>query len=136
MRTSQSKLLPVFLPPAGIQVTGPDVNIADLNPVLHSFLIVAGLVHLHLFDQRLCVTRGLGQDHWSGNPHGAGRAVDLLPPANNQVWVQAFTSYLNVLGDRFRLKVIYAHTGAQIDYMHVEMCEATSHQSPVTSHEV
>jgi hypothetical protein len=127
MSTSPSNPKPVFLTPAGIQVTGPDVNIADLDPTLHSFLIVAGLVHLHLFDQRLCVARGLCSNPREIDAYTQGRAVDLLPPANHGRWERAFAAYLDVLADRLRLTSTYATTLGCIDRATIEVPRRSSH---------
>lgn len=123
MSTSPSNPKPLFLPPPGIQITSPDVNIADLDPVLHSFLIRAGFVSLHLFDDLLVASLGRGKGHKPGDAHVLGRAIDLLPPPYDAVELNIFVDVLGLLCRQFRLTFIPVPRPQRMDYLHIEMWE-------------
>jgi hypothetical protein len=121
MSTPQSKPEPHFLPPAGIALASPAVNIADLNPVLHSFLIKAGLVNLHLFDRMLVVTSGMDGVHSPGSKHGKGDALDLRiadVPISQQA---VFILYLRDLCHTFRLAFFDESNLPGEPHIHVEI---------------
>jgi hypothetical protein len=63
--------------PPGVQLKDATVNVQDIATVLQSFLVVAGLVHMHLFNQLLVVTSGKDGVHSPGSKHGRGEALDL-----------------------------------------------------------
>ena len=121
MSSNASNPSPLYLPPPGIELKSRDVNIADVNPVLHSFLVVAGLVHLHLFDERLVVTSGKDSVHSANSKHYKGEAVDLRIADLDPFFWAAFLLYLGVLARRFHLAIFDESNVPGAGHVHVEI---------------
>jgi hypothetical protein len=112
---------PAFVVPPGVQLKDASVNVVDVDPVLQSFLIVAGLVHMHLFNQLLVVTSGKDGTHVASSKHGEGKAVDLriydVPPQ----YQPAFLLVLRVLCARFALAIFDETYAPGMGHVHVEI---------------
>lgn len=120
MSPQSSRPAPLFLPPAGVRLKDPSVNIRDIDAVLQSFLVTAGLVHLHLFDEMLTVVRGRGDGHTAGDAHVMGRAVDLQTYVSSPGKLAAFLICMDVIADRFHLTIIRDYIGVRLDCVHIE----------------
>jgi hypothetical protein len=110
-----------FLLPPGVELKDKSVDVLDLDPVLQSFLVVAGLIHLHLFNAILIVTSGKDGNHVTSSKHGKGDAVDLrindLPPQ----YQPAFLLALRVLCDRFHLAMFDETYAPGMGHVHIEI---------------
>jgi hypothetical protein len=113
---------PLFAPP-GVQFKDSTVNIRDVDELLQSFLITAGLVHMHLFTTLLTVTSGKDGQHSPGSKHAAGKALDLriidLPPE----YQPAFLLCLRVLCARFHLAMFDESNLPGRRHVHIEIAE-------------
>jgi hypothetical protein len=121
MPNSDPGPVPVFLPPAGVQLKDASVNIADVDPILQSFLTRAGLVHLHLFNERLVVTSGKDGTHGQNSKHYTGRAVDVRIKDLRLDWQAAFLLYIRVLCDHFTLTVFDESNAPGGGHLHIEI---------------
>lgn len=112
---------PDFVVPPGVELKDASVNVKDINPVLQSFLIRFGLVHLHLFGTPVVVTSGKDAQHVASSKHDRGWAVDLrisdLPAAAQP----AFLLALRVLCDRFELAMFDESYAPGAGHVHVEI---------------
>lgn len=112
---------PQFQVPPGVELKDATVNVADIDPALQSFLITAGLVHLHLFGRSLVVTSGRDGQHVASSKHMRGDAVDLrildMPPSEQP----AFLLYLRVLCARFHLAMFDESYAPGMGHVHVEI---------------
>jgi hypothetical protein len=111
----------VFLPPAGVRLKDPTVNIRDVDEVLQRFLVTAGLVHLHLFDEMLTVTSGKDGVHAPGSKHAVGRAVDLRISDLGLAEQPVFILYLRVLCARFHLNLFDESNLPYGGHVHIEI---------------
>jgi hypothetical protein len=107
--------------PAGIELKDASVNLRDVNPVLQSFLVPVGLIHLHLFDAVLVVTSGKDGAHVASSKHGRGDAVDLRITDLRADWQPAFLLVLRVLARRFNLAVFDETYAPGMGHVHVEI---------------
>lgn len=111
----------VFVVPPGVQLKSADVNVKDISEVLQSFLITAGLVHMHLFNQLLIVTSGRDSVHVASSKHAEGKAVDLrimsLPPDQAPCWLLC----LRVLCARYRLAMFDESYAPGMGHVHIEI---------------
>ena len=112
---------PEFDVPPGVTLKDATVNVKDVDPALQSFLIVAGLVHMHLFNQLLVVTSGKDGAHVASSKHERGKALDLrindLPPQ----YQPAFLLVLRVLCDRFHLAMFDESFAPGMGHVHIEI---------------
>lgn len=110
-----------WIVPAGIQLKDATVNVKDINAVLQSFLVRAGLVHLHLFNAILIVTSGRDGQHVTSSKHGRGDAVDLrisdLPPDEQP----AFLLAMRVLCKQFKLAAFDESYAPGMSHLHIEI---------------
>lgn len=107
--------------PAGVAVKDATVNVADLNPVLQSFLVRAGLVHLHLFNAILVITSGVDGKHVVSSKHGRGDAVDVRIgdlPLDEQ---PAFLLAMRVLCKQFKLAAFDESYAPGMCHLHIEI---------------
>jgi hypothetical protein len=107
--------------PPGIALKDNSVNVADINPVLQSFLVTAGLTHLHLFNAVLVVTSGKDGVHLPGSKHAKGdavdlRIIDLLPDEQ-----PTFVLMLRVLCLRFKLAMFDETYTPGAGHVHIEI---------------
>ncbi len=121
MSTIPGKPKPLFLPPAGVRLKDATVNIADVDLALQAFLTVAGLVHLHLFDEMLTVTSGRDGAHSPGSKHAAGCAVDLRMSDVSLADQPVFILCLRVLCARFKLALFDESNVPGAGHVHVEV---------------
>jgi hypothetical protein len=121
MTDTASSVEPKWIVPAGVTVKDASVNVSDLNPVLHSFLVRAGLVHLHLFNAVLTVTSGKDGKHVTSSKHGRGEAVDLritdLAPELQPVFILA----MRVLCQQFNLAAFDESYAPGMSHLHIEI---------------
>lgn len=121
MTDTTDNTVPKWDTPPGVQLKDATVNVQDIATVLQSFLVVAGLVHMHLFNQLLVVTSGKDGVHSPGSKHAKGEAVDLriidLPPSN----APAFLLCLRVLCDRFHLAMFDESYTPGAGHVHIEV---------------
>lgn len=107
--------------PPGVELKDASVNVLDIDPALQSFLVVAGLVHMHLFNAILVVTSGKDGKHVASSKHMLGHAVDLrildLPPQ----YQPAFLLALRVLCDRFHLAMFDETYAPGMGHVHIEI---------------
>jgi hypothetical protein len=110
-----------WLPPAGVELKDASVNVSDIDPVLQSFLVRLGLIHLHLFNAPVVVTSGKDAIHAASSKHYKGDAVDLritdLPPGDQP----AFLLILRVLCDKFCLAMFDETYAPGMGHVHVEI---------------
>jgi hypothetical protein len=110
-----------FITPPGVALKDKTVDVEHINAVLQAFLIVAGLVHMHLFNSLLTVTSGKDAKHAQSSKHYIGNAVDLrindLPPDYQPV----FILYLRVLCDRFHLALFDESNVPGAGHVHIEI---------------
>jgi hypothetical protein len=110
-----------FIVPAGVILKDASVNVRDINPTLQSFLVSAGLVHIHLLAMVLTVTSGKDGVHSANSKHHRGDAVDLriadVPPEEQPV----FLLYLRVLCARFRLAMFDESYLPGAGHVHIEI---------------
>jgi hypothetical protein len=110
-----------WLPPAGVELRDADVKMDGVNDALKSFLRVAGLVHMNLFDQLLVVTSGTDGVHSPGSKHARGYAVDLRIFDLRPEWEPVFILYLRVLCGRFHLCMFDESNLAGLPHVHIEI---------------
>lgn len=112
---------PDFVVPPGVELKDASVNVKEIHPVLQSFLIRFGLVHLHLFGHTVIVTSGRDSNHVTSSKHYNGEAVDLrisdLPTADQP----AFLLALRVLCDTFHLAMFDESYAPGMGHVHVEI---------------
>jgi hypothetical protein len=109
-----------FTVPPGVMLKDKTVNVVDLNPLLQSFLVTAGLVHMHLFNQLLVVTSGKDGAHSPGSKHDRGNAVDLRVNDLLPSYQPAFLLLLRVLCDRFHLAMFDESFVPGAGHVHIE----------------
>jgi len=121
MQDATNRTGPAFDVPPGVVLKDATVNVVDINPVLQSFLVTCGLVHMHLFNQLLTVTSGKDGVHSPGSKHGKGDALDLrivsLPPIDQP----AFILVLRVLCARFGLAMFDETFTPGAGHVHIEI---------------
>lgn len=121
MSSQSSKPEPLFLPPAGVRLKDASVNIRDVDEVLHQFLVRAGLVHSHLFDESITVTSGRDGVHSPGSKHAQGRAIDLRISDLGLADQPVFILTLRVLCARFHLNLFDESNLPYGGHVHIEI---------------
>jgi hypothetical protein len=104
-----------------VRLKDPTVNIRDVDEALHAFLVVAGLVHMNLFDELLTVTSGKDGVHSPGSKHAAGRAIDLRIGDVGLEDRPVFILYLRVLCARFHLALFDESNVPGAGHVHIEI---------------
>jgi len=121
MTDATDKTGPDFIVPAGVELKDSGVNVRDIDPALQSFLIVLGLVHLHLFNLPVVVTSGKDSQHVGSSKHYKGDAVDLRISDLLPAYQPAFLLALRVLCDRFHLAMFDESYAPGMGHVHVEI---------------
>jgi hypothetical protein len=121
MNDATDRTGPAFVVPPGVALKDNTVNVVDIDPALQSFLITAGLVHMHLFNQLLVVTSGKDGVHSVGSKHAKGDAVDLRIWPLPLGYQPAFILLLRVLCDRFHLAMFDESFTPGAGHVHVEI---------------
>jgi hypothetical protein len=110
-----------WIVPAGMALKSADVNVADINSVLQSFLRRLGLVSLHLFNTVIVVTSGKDSIHVASSKHGRGDAVDLrisnFAPEDQPALLLA----LRVLCKQFGLSMFDESYAPGMGHVHIEI---------------
>jgi hypothetical protein len=119
--TSPSNPSSPFFPPPGVKLKDSTVNIRDVDGLLQSFLITAGLVHMHLFNMLLVVTSGKDGQHSPGSKHGTGKALDLRIADLASQDQPAFLLCLRVLCARFGLAMFDESNLPGAGHVHIEI---------------
>lgn len=112
---------PEFDLPPGVALKDASVNVKDISPVLQSFLIVAGLVHMNLFNELLIVTSGKDSQHVASSKHDKGEAVDLRITSVPERYQPAFLLVLRVLCARFLLAMFDETYAPNMGHVHIEI---------------
>lgn len=112
---------PDFVVPPGVELKDASVNVKEIHPVLQSFLIRFGLVHLHLFGTPVVVTSGRDAQHVASSKHYNGEAVDLRINSLPASYQPAFLLVLRVLCDTFHLAMFDESFAPGAGHVHVEI---------------
>lgn len=119
--TSPANSLPPGVAPTGCELASPGVNLVGVKDALMSFLGVAGLVHLHLFNAPLVITSAVDKLHVTHSKHYEGAAVDLRVSDKRPTWQAAWVLVLRVLADRFGLTVFDESNLPGQPHIHMEI---------------
>jgi hypothetical protein len=121
MTDATNRTGPQFMAPAGVELKDSTVNVADINPVLQSFLVTLGLLHLTLYDAVVVVTSGKDSGHVASSKHYRGDAVDLRISDLRPEDQPAFLLILRVLCARFHLAMFDESYAPGMGHVHVEI---------------
>jgi hypothetical protein len=110
---------PLF--PPGTEAKDSFVNITNLNPTLHLFLIALGLIHVPLFGKPCVVTSGRDGTHARGSKHYIGNAIDLRIADKEGFQQCVFLSVLLVLSHTYKLAVFDESELLGAGHVHIEI---------------
>jgi hypothetical protein len=107
--------------PPGTEPKDAFVNITNLNPTLHLFLIALGLIHVPLFGKPCIVTSGKDGTHAPGSKHYIGNAIDLRIADKEGFAQSVFFGVLLVLSHEFKLAVFDESMLPGAGHVHIEI---------------
>lgn len=113
--------LPPGALPVGVERKDSTVLTQGLNPVLMSFLVRLGLVHLHLFGAPVVITSGVDAKHAVNSKHYKGDAVDVRIMDKASYAQPCFLLVVCTLAKNFNLAVFDESQLPGAPHVHIEI---------------